>query len=181
MKQEVLAVSLQTEITILEMFSSHDVRRQISQAILKATRQWCGKTISVWESVNASQPLREQSGTRLLLCERFLSSSSSSTATVSLSPALQASWTLRGPTAEKRRTVWAQERNGSRTSVGHHQRVRASGSLLIMAACFYVDLVIRHADLGSVRVLLGPRFPVFASSPLMVQLFVVMTRRCVCA
>lgn len=74
-------------------------------------------------------------------------------------------------------------RSRTRTSVGHHQRVRASFSLLMMAAWFDVNLVIRHGDLAAVEklVLMKTGLPFFTSSGLMLQLFVVMTRRCVCA
>lgn len=37
-------------------------------------------------------------------------------------------------------------------------------SLLMMAACFYVDFVIGHADLGSVGELQGTGLPVFLLS-----------------
>lgn len=55
-------------------------------------------------------------------------------------------------------------RNGNQTSVGHHQRVRASVSLFVMTAWICLDLVIVHADLGSVGELLGTGLPVFTSS-----------------
>lgn len=90
------------------LWAVYFVKNLLSQPYVKATRQRCGQRTSVRESVNASQPLREQSRARLLLRERFLSSSS--TATVSLSPSLQASWTRRGATAEERRSLWALRR-----------------------------------------------------------------------